>query len=74
MSYYELHQNKLPIGSGVLEAACMNIIGARIKKSDMRWTIDGGLTVLALRSLILSNRLKHFWTFFVNRHFPKFGI
>jgi len=23
-------------------------------------------------SLILSNRWEHFWTFFVNRHFPEF--
>jgi hypothetical protein len=73
MNYYELQQKKLPIGSGVVEAACKNLIGARMKKSGMRWTIDGGQTVLTLRSLILSNRWEQFWTFFVNRHFPEFG-
>jgi len=73
MNYFELKQNKLPIGSGVVEAACKNLIGARMKKSGMRWTIDGGQTVLTLRSLILSNRWEHFWTFFLNRHFPEFG-
>ena len=73
MNYFELKQNNLPIGSGVVEAACKNLIGARMKKSGMRWTIDGGQTVLTLRSLILSNRWEHFWTFFVNRHFPEFG-
>ena len=72
MNYFELQQNKLPIGSGVVEAACKNLIGARMKKSGMRWTIDGGQTVLTLRSLILSNRWEQFWTFFVNRHFPEF--
>ena len=71
MNYFELQQNKLPIGSGVVEAACKNLIGARMKKSGMRWTIDGGQAVLTLRSLILSNRWEHFWTFFVNRHFPE---
>ena len=71
MNYFELQQNKLPIGSGVVEAACKNLIGARMKKSGMRWTIDGGQTVLTLRSLILSNRWEQFWTFFVNRHFPE---
>ena len=73
MNYFELQQNKLPIGSGVVEAACKNLIGARMKKSGMRWSINGGQTVLTLRSLVLSNRWEHFWTFFVNRHFPEFG-
>ena len=73
MNYFELKQNNLPIGSGVVEAACKNLIGARLKKSGMRWTINGGQTVLTLRSLILSNRWEHFWAFFINRHFPEFG-
>ncbi len=73
MSYFELQQNKLPIGSGVVEAACKNLIGARMKKSGMRWSINGGQAVLTLRSLILSNRWEQFWAFFVSRHFPEFG-
>ena len=72
MSYFELQQNNLPIGSGVVEAACKNLIGARMKKSGMRWSINGGQTVLTLRSLILSNRWEEFWTFFVKRHFSEF--
>jgi hypothetical protein len=52
MSYFELQQNKLPIGSGIVEAACNNLIGARMRKSGMRWTINGGQAVLTLRSLI----------------------
>jgi hypothetical protein len=67
-----LQQNKLPVGSGVVEAACKNLIGTRMKKSGMRWTIDGGQAALTLRSLILSNRWEHFGAFFVNRHFPEF--
>ncbi|MDP2968653.1 MAG: hypothetical protein Q8P64_05540 [Deltaproteobacteria bacterium] len=72
MNYFELRQKNLPIGSGVVEAACKNLIGARMKKSGMRWTIDGGQTVLTLRSLILSNRWEEFWTYFISRHFPEF--
>ena len=72
MNYYELKQQNLPIGSGVVEAACKNLIGARMKKSGMRWSIDGGQTILTLRSLILSNRWEQFWTFFINRHFPDY--
>ena len=71
MNYFHLRQRNLPIGSGVVEAACKNLIGARMKKSGMRWTRDGGQTVLTLRSLILSNRWDAFWAYFINRHFPE---
>jgi hypothetical protein len=71
MNYFQLLQDHLPIGTGVVEAACKNLIGARMKKSGMRWTIDGGQTVLTFRSLILSNRWEEFWTYFISRHFPE---
>ena len=73
MNYFELRRNSLPIGSGVIEAACKNLIGARMKKSGMRWTIEGGQTVLTLRSLILSGRWEKFWSHFMQRHFPETG-
>ena len=72
MNYFEFRQKGLPIGSGVVEAACKNLIGARMKKSGMRWNIDGGQTVLTLRSLILSNRWESFWLYFIGQHFPDF--
>ena len=71
MNYFKLRQRKLPIGSGVVEAACKNLIGARMKKSGMRWSIDGGQTVLTLRSIILSNRWEKFWAYFIKRHFSE---
>ena len=71
MNYFELRQKKLPIGSGVVEAACKNLIGARMKKSGMRWSIDGGQTVLTLRSIILSNRWEKFWAYFIKQHFSE---
>ena len=72
MNYFEIRQKKLPIGSGVVESACKNLIGARMKKSGMRWTIDGGQTILTLRSIILSNRWDQFWSYFIRQHFPEF--
>ena len=36
-----------------------------MKKSGMRWSIDGGQTVLTLRSIILSNRWEKFWAYFI---------
>ena len=71
MNYFQLRQYHLPIGSGVVEAACKNLIGARMKKSGMRWTLEGGQTILTLRSLILSNRWEEFWAHFISRHFPE---
>ena len=72
MNYFELRQKKLPIGSGVVEAACKNLIGARMKKSGMRWSVDGGQTILTLRSIILSNRWEKFWSYFIEQHFTEF--
>ncbi len=72
MNYFELRQKKLPIGSGVVEAACKNLIGARMKKSGMRWSVDGGQTILTLRSIILSNRWESFWSYFIEQHFTEF--
>ena len=71
MNYFKLRQKKLPIGSGVVKAACKNLIGARMKKSGMRWSIDGGQTVLTLRSIILSNRWEKFWAYFIKQHFSE---
>lgn len=72
MNYYKYKQKNLPIGSGVVEAACKNLIGARLKKSGMSWSIEGGQIVLNLRSLILSNRWEKFWNYLLKHHFPEY--
>lgn len=71
MNYFELRQKNLPIGSGVVEAACKNLIGARMKKSGMRWSVDGGQTILTLRSILLSNRWEKYWSYFIEQHFTE---
>ncbi len=73
MNYFEYRQKKLPIGSGVVEAACKNLIGARLKKSGMSWSKRGGQNVLNLRGLILSNRWETFWNYFLQLHFPDYA-
>lgn len=73
MNYFEYQQNNLPIGSGVVEAACKNLIGARLKKAGMSWSNEGGQNVLNLRALILSNRWERFWNYFLRSHFPEYG-
>lgn len=73
MNYFEYQQKNLPIGSGVVEAACKNLIGARLKKAGMSWSNEGGQNVLNLRALILSNRWEIFWNYFLRSHFPEYG-
>jgi hypothetical protein len=49
MNYSEYASQKLPIGSGVIEAACKVIIKQRMCSSGMRWTDNGAKSVLVLR-------------------------
>ncbi len=46
MNYAASRRRKLPIGSGVTEAACKTILGYRFKQSGMRWTSEQGQHVL----------------------------
>ena len=49
------------IGSGVIEAGCKTVIGARCKQSGMFWGEPGAQNVLALRCIHSSRRLGEFW-------------
>ena len=51
----------LPIGSGVVEAACKTVVGHRLKRAGMRWTRVGGQDILTFRTLVLSDRWDYFW-------------
>ena len=48
----------LPIGSGVVESACKNVVAKRMKQSGMSWTLDGAREMLQLRASVMSRR---FW-------------
>ena len=61
MDYARYRRMGLPIGSGPVEAACKTIVGARLKRSGMRWSLLGGQHVLNLRTPLLSNRWNTFW-------------
>lgn len=61
MHYDAYRQHHLFIGSGVVEAACRTIVGTRLKQSGMEWTIRGANAVLALRSVVHSNRMEQYW-------------
>jgi hypothetical protein len=55
MNYPERRRRKLPIGSGVTEAACKIVFSQRFKCSGMKWDVTGGAVILALRVAVLSN-------------------
>jgi hypothetical protein len=54
LRYAEYRRLKLPIGSGVTEAACKTVFTQRLKLSGMRWQKSGAQTILGLRVLLLS--------------------
>lgn len=51
------------IGSGVVEAGCKTVIGARCKQSGMFWSEPGAENILALRCIHSSRRLDAFWQY-----------
>lgn len=61
MRYAEFRARGLPIGSGVVEAACKCIVNSRLKRSGMRWTRPGGQHVLNLRVRVQSGEWDSFW-------------
>src|ERR1017187_796460 len=56
------------IGSGVVEAGCKTVIGARCKQSGMFWSKRGAENILALRCIHSSRRLDEFWKHRLNQH------
>ena len=61
MRYKELSDRNLPIGSGVVEAACKTLASSRLKRSGMAWGLDGMQAILTLRSLQQSDRWPEGW-------------
>ena len=62
MKYYDHINNRLPIGSGVVEAACKTIIKHRLGASGMRWKDAGMKVILSLRTLVkTAGRWDQFW-------------
>ncbi len=68
MSYARHTKNHLPIGSGVVEAACKTLVKQRMGLSGSRWKEQGASCVLALRALKLTKgRWNQFWKY-IMRH------
>lgn len=61
MRYKSFKSQGLFVGSGVVEAGCKTVIGARLKQSGMRWTVRGANAIISLRCCFLSGRWEDFW-------------
>lgn len=59
---YDLFRDKgFFVGSGVIEAGCKTVIGARLKASGMFWSEKGANAIIALRCCVCSRRFEQFW-------------
>jgi hypothetical protein len=61
MRYASFARRKMPIGSGIVEAACKTLVTQRLKRSGMRWRHAGGQAILTLRALEQSGRFDRAW-------------
>ena len=61
MRYPAFRSQGLFVGSGVIEAGCKTVIGARLKCSGMFWTVRGANAIIALRCCRLSRRFEDYW-------------
>ena len=71
LNYFRTNQERLdyaryracgyPIGSGMVESACKQVVGARLKGAGMCWSKPGAQAVLTLRCSLTSNRWSQDW-------------
>jgi hypothetical protein len=61
MRYPEFHQQGFCTSTGVVEAGCKVVVGTRLKRAGMHWTVRGANAIIALRCSKLSGRFEDFW-------------
>lgn len=61
MNYPDFRAKGLSVGSGVVEAGCKLVVGTRLKRSGMHWSVAGANAIISLRSCKLSARFEDFW-------------
>ncbi|MBI3695458.1 MAG: ISKra4 family transposase [Acidobacteria bacterium] len=61
MRYPEFRRQGLFVGTGVIEAGCKTVIGSRLKRSGMFWTVRGADAVIALRCCRQSREFDDYW-------------
>jgi len=61
MRYPQFEAQGLCTSTGVVEAGCKVVVGTRLKRAGMHWTIRGSNAIIALRCSRLSGRFQDFW-------------
>jgi len=61
MRYPQFHKKGFCTSTGVVEAGCKVVIGTRLKRAGMHWTVRGANAIIALRCSKLSGRFEDFW-------------
>lgn len=61
MRYPEFRRQGLFVGTGVIEAGCKTLIGGRLKRSGMFWTVRGANAIIALRCCRHSREFNDYW-------------
>ena len=61
LRYGAFRQVGLSTSSGVIEAGCKRVVGDRLKRCGMYWTMRGANAISALRACRLSDRFVDFW-------------
>lgn len=61
MSYPKFRAQGLCVSTGVVEAGCKLVVGTRLKRAGMHWTVAGADAIIALRCCKLSGRFEEFW-------------
>ena len=61
MRYPEFHKQGFCTSTGVVEAGCKVVIGTRLKRAGMHWSVQGANAIIALRCCELSGRFEDYW-------------
>lgn len=59
--YKNMKEEKRPIGSGIVEAACKSLVSKRLKCSGMAWRWTGGQAILNFRGYLKSKLFDELW-------------
>jgi hypothetical protein len=49
------------VRSGVVEVGCKSMIGARMKKSEAKWSVRGANDIITFRCTFASSRFEDHW-------------
>jgi hypothetical protein len=62
LNYAERLATGRPIGSGLIEGACKNYLGRRLKQTGARWLLPNANRMATLGSLIYADQWTDYWT------------